>query len=191
MSATIPRSVFISYLPEPRNRRFNRQLQDLVERLHSINFTVFVDMACSESDFRQYGGKNRWKETHMQRAETVIVVCTPSFCKEDAALSSPGFRRKLMNMKSKIEIDCQMLRVIDQCRIVPVVMADASPSNCIPFFLKGLTYQRWPGEDLLYCVAGVPKFIPRPVQKIELRPRVINFPKAREWNPYDDESSDG
>ena len=185
INAVIPHSVFISYYPEPKNRVFNSCLQRLVDEVRSYGLTVYFDAACSGKELRQYGGKNRWKEVFMQKADTIVLICTPKLFKEDLSLSNPNKQRRLF-ATSNIHVDLRLLRSIAMHRIIPVLLGDESAANCIPFYFKGQNFQRWPSEDFMYCIARVPKYEPRPVLKKKiLRPKVINYPQARNWNPFD------
>lgn len=192
-------SVYISYYPEANrnflsfsNRKFRQQLTDLANLLRGQRYTVFFDEFCSKKEIRRYGGLNGWKEYHIQRAENILVVCTPKYLEEDTILSSPELRQRITN--SPLDVDSKLLRDVaygpKHERLIPLVLdRDRNQlRNCIPIWLSSPAHL-WPSgrNRLIRCIEGIPEYqLPEPPkQRIVLKPQVIDFPEAYNHNPRD------
>jgi len=190
-------SVYISYYPEANrnffsNRKFRQQLTDLANLLRGQRYTVFFDEFCSKKEIRRYGGLNGWKEYHIQRAENILVVCTPKYLEEDTILSSPELRQRITN--SPLDVDSKLLRDVaygpKHERLIPLVLDRDRDQlrNCIPIWLSSPAHL-WPSgrNRLIRCIEGIPEYqLPEPPkQRIILKPQVIDFPEAYNHNPRD------
>lgn len=159
-----------------------KQLDDLTRYLMEHDYTVYYDKYCS-TEIQQYGGINFWKEAHIRKAETILVICTPEYYEDDEnALMERG--------SSKIEVDRKLLRSIaysNKCdRLIPVLLDEyKNVRNCIPTFVQPFAPHFWPSkkQDLMFSIARVAKFqlpeIPDHEKKV-LKPIVIQIPQRKE-----------
>ena len=185
---TIQRNtVFISYYPE--SKKHKQQVAALVQQLKAQGYIVFFDELCKR-DIKKNGGLTRWKERCIEVAENIVVVCSPKYYREDLELSNSYSRPKLS--KLKVAVDTHLLRNLAYSggcgRLIPVVMGRDNPNVCTPIWLQSVMIHHWPSQklDLLHFIAGVPKFqMPPVVERIVLKPKVIDFPEAYKWDPYD------
>ncbi len=184
------RSVYISYHPDENPER-KRLIDQLANRLRSQGYTVFYDKYC-ETDI-QHQTQNGWKEWAIAQSKSIVVVCTRKYCKDDAKFSSPWARLR----DNKLAVDSQLLRTFsyggtreDSSRLIPVVLDNDSPADCLPVWLKAYRCYHWPdteNDDLLYCIKGVPKYVLPPLQRKKIvRPRKIYFADAPRWNCHDE-----
>ena len=190
MTRHTPNSVFISYYPE--SRKHNSKVASLAKQLQVQGHTVYFDDFCKK-DIKRCRGINQWKEWAIQRSETIVVVCSPKYREEDYLLTDPDRQRR--PKKPQIEVDCSLLRTIHynpqfESRLIPVILDQHNhvANQCLPVWLQGFTLHRWPtgAQDLVYSIAGKPRYeLPPVTERIDIKPIVINFPKAYQWNPYD------
>lgn len=164
-------------------------MKKLATYIQQKGFTVLFDDFC-KSEIKRHGGIDRWKERCIEKAENIIVVCTPKYYNEDQMLSDPNTRVQ----RPQINVDSVLLRGIafshNRSRLIPVLLDRNRELDCVPTWIAAFTTHHWPAgkEDLLYCIADVPKYqAPEPVERIVLRPREINFPEVYNHNPYDEE----
>ena len=177
-------TVFISYYPlcGDAGQKQSKQLEDLTNYLRQYGYTVYYDKFF-KVQIQQYGGVNLWKEAHISKSETILVICTPEFYQDD--------EKALMEReRSKIEVDRKMLRSIaysNKCdRLIPVLLDEyKNVRNCIPTFLQPFALHFWPSkkQDLMYCIGRVAKYqlpeIPAHEKKV-LKPIVIQVPRRKE-----------
>ena len=189
-SPTTPQTVFVSYYPE--SKKHKQQVAGLVQQLKAQGYVVFFDELCKK-DIKKSGGLTRWKEWCIHVADNIVVVCSPKYYREDLELSNFTCR-KLKLSKLQVAVDTHLLRNLAYTggceRLIPVVVGRDDPNVCTPLWLQSHLIHRWPVDkvDLLRFIAGIPRFeMPPVVRRIELKPRVIDFPEAYDWNPYDEE----
>lgn len=186
-------SVYISYCPEVgvSGDRFKQKLTALANLLIGQRYPVYFDEFCSEKEIRRQGGLKGWKEYHILQAENILVVCTPKYLEELDILSNPDLRQQIPN--SPLDVDSKLLRDVAYGpkpeRLIPLVLdRDRNQlRNCIPVWLSSRVHL-WPSgqEHLIRCIEGVPEYqLPKPRQRIELKPMPINFPEAYKHNPRD------
>jgi hypothetical protein len=181
-SQFVPKSIFISHYPCPKDGEQAKQLDDLTTYLRQYDYTVYYDKYCAR-DIQQCGGINLWKEKHIRRAETILVICTPEYFEDDEnALMERGH--------SKIEVDRKLLRSIaysnNSERLIPVLLDEfKNVRNCIPTFIQPFALHFWPSkkQDLVYAIAKMAKYqlpeIPAHERKV-LKPIVIQVPRRKE-----------
>lgn len=181
---------FISYYPE--SKKHKQQVASLVQQLRAQGYTVFFDELCKQ-DIKKSGGLTRWKESCIHSADNIVVVCSPKYYREDEELSNVYAPRRKLS-KRHVAVDTHLLRDIAYSggcgRLIPVVVGRDDPRTCTPLWLQSHVIHRWPHDkvDLLRFITGTPKYeLPPVVKKIDLKPLVINFPEAYDWDPYDEE----
>ena len=126
-----PKSIFISHYPCPKDGEQARHLDELTEYLRSYGYTVYYDKYF-DREIQQCGGVGLWKEKHIRKAETILVICTPEYFEDDENATMKGGY-------SKIEVDRKLLRSIAyscKCdRLIPVLLDEfKNVRNCIPTF---------------------------------------------------------
>lgn len=178
----MPKSVFISHYPCPRDGEQAKQLDDLTKYLRQYDYTVYYDKYCAR-DIQQCGGINLWKEKHIRKAETILVICTPEYFEDDEnALMDRG--------DSKIPVDRKLLRSIAYSnkseRLIPVLLDEfKNVRNCIPSFVQPFALHFWPSkdQDLMFSIAKMAKYqlpeIPAHERKV-LKPIVIPVSQRKE-----------
>ena len=178
-----PKSVFISHYPCPKNSEQARHLDELTEYLRSYGYTVYYDKYF-DREIQQCGGVSLWKEKHIRKAETILVICTPEYFEDDENATMKGGY-------SKIEVDRKLLRSIAyscECdRLIPVLLDEfKNMRNCIPIFVHPFALHFWPSkkQDLLFSIAKMAKYqlpeIPAHERKV-LKPIVIKVPRRKEF----------
>lgn len=180
-------SVFISFCPVTglRHRKFNKQLCRLAEFLQNQGYTLYFEPN-SQAQIRRLGGVANWKEACIKRSKNILVVCTPEYFAEDARDSEDPAHKST----SRIAVDCHLLRQLayggEDSRIIPVMLDCCRPSgSCeVPMWLQPLVRHSWPSgqRDLDLCLRDQPRYVlkkPDPSQRIEIKPIVIDFPRAR------------
>ena len=178
----MPKSVYISYYPCPRDGEQAKQLDNLTSFLRQFGYTVYYDKYCTR-DIQQCGGLGLWQEKHIRKAETILVICTPEYYEDDEhALMTRG--------ASKIPVDRKLLRSIS-CgnkseRLIPVLLDEfTNVRNCIPSFMQPFALHFWPSkdEDLMFSIAKKAKYqlpeVPAHERKV-LKPIVIQVPRRKE-----------
>ena len=177
-----PESVFISHYPCPKDGEQARQLEELTQYLRLYGYTVYYDKYYA-TEIQQCGGINLWKEKHIRKAETILVICTPEYFEDDEnALMERGH--------SKIEVDRKLLRDISYSprsdRLIPVLLDQfKNVRNCVPTFVQQFALHFWPSKklDLQYSIAKMAKYqlpeIPAHKKRV-LKPTVIQVPPRKE-----------
>lgn len=186
-SNSIPRSVYISSVPD---RAHKREVANMMRTLTDAGFEVYSTDTCRRGLRALMRGADYWREQCILKAESIVVVCTKKYFKEDQMLATEGTR-------SSISVDRYLLRHIiyqgGSRRVVPVVMERSSTSSrceqgIVPLWLEPLARFHWPEQEmqLLRSLASVPEYEkPRVEQKIHLKPIQINFPEASNWSIED------
>lgn len=158
-------------------------------------YTVYFKPFC-EHEIRRFGGVNNWKEFYIQKCENIVVVCTPSYCNEDSKWISNSHRPQGMattSKPSKIEVDSRLLRQLaysasERERLMPILLDCKNETDCVPIWLQSAQMHRFPSGkiDFLYCLKREPRFVVDdidPSEIIEIKPKVIKFPKHKKHNP--------
>ena len=178
----MPKSVYISYYPCPKDGKQVKQLDNLTNFLRQYDYTVYYDKYCA-TDIQQCGGLCLWQEKHIRKAETILVICTPEYYEDDEnALMDRG--------ASKIPVDRKLLRSIAYGnrseRLIPVLLDEfKNVRNCIPSFVQPFALHFWPSkdEDLMFSIAKKAKYqlpeVPAHERKV-LKPIVIQVPRRKE-----------
>ena len=177
----VPKSIFISHYPKESDQTM-KQLDDLTRYLMEHNYTVYYDKYCA-TQIQSCGGIDIWKEVHIRKAETILVICTPAYYEDD--------ERALMKGEiSKIAVDRKLLRSIaysNKCdRLIPVLLDEyKNVRHCIPTFVQPFAPHFWPSkkQDLMFSIAKMAKFeLPKipDYEKIVLKPIVIKVPRRKE-----------
>ncbi len=185
-----PKTVYISYAFGSIPSKTKSSINKLAEFLHSQTFKVYYEPHCQE-EIQNMGGLNAWKEYCIQRSENIIVICTPTYQREDSKhLPSQS---SLSTKPSKISVDSRLLRLLayshastEKARLLPVVLDSkkAKITECVPIWLQSSQQHCWPSgkTDLLYALMKQPKYKlekPRPEDLIIVKPTVIGLPKHR------------
>ena len=192
----IPKTVYISYLSEPGIFGIKPTLSKLAEMIRHQGYTVYFKPFC-DLEIRRFGGVNNWKEFYIQRSENIVVVCTPNYCQEDCkwVLNSHSPRgMDLTSKPSKIEVDSRLLRqlaysVSERERLMPVLLDCKNDSDCVPVWLQSAQVHQFPSGkiDFLFSLKREPRLVVAdidPSDIIEIKPKVIKFPKRRTHNPH-------
>lgn len=189
LSPIKPNTVFISYYPE--SAEHTHHVASLAQQLKAQGYFVSFDEFC-KTEISKSGGLTRWKESCIQVAENIVVVCSPNYYREDLELSD--YNRMCRVSELHVAVDTHLLRPLAYTRsgerLIPVVMGEDDPEVCTPIWLWSHLIHRWPIDkrDLLRFIAGIPKFkLPPIVERITLRPTIIDFPEAYDWDVYDEE----
>ena len=181
----VPKSVYISHYPCPRDGKQAKQLDDLTSYLRQHSYNVYYDKYCA-TDIQQCGGLSLWQEKHIRKAETILVICTPEYFEDDEnALMDRG--------TSKIPVDRKLLRSIAYSnkseRLIPVLLDEfKNVRNCIPSFVQPFALHFWPSkdEDLKFAIAKMAKYqLPEiPPHEIKVvKSIVIQVPRRKELRP--------
>ena len=181
-STSLPRTVYISYMPD---RAHKREVAQMTRLLAEAGFEVYSTEP-GLSVIRSLGkGADYWKEQCILKAENILVICSKKYYKEDHRLATEG-------SKSPIAVDRYLLRhlVYHGCsrRVIPVVTGVTSYSSCegiVPQWMMPLARFHWPEQkmQLLRSLESMPEYEkPRVEQKIQVKPIQINFPEASNWN---------
>ena len=182
-----PKTVYISYVSESGFSKTTNAVNKLADFICRYGFRVHYK-PYSEKEIRQMGGVNEWKEHCIQTSETIVVVCTPAYFREDKkCLSSQAPQ---LTKPSKLCVDSRLLRTLaysssERKRLIPVVLDSKKPLNwteCVPIWMQSSQFFNWPSrrEDLAYSLVGEPKYVippPPPGKIIVVKPKVIGFPK--------------
>ena len=186
-SSPIPRSIYISFLPD---RAHKKAVTDMTSLMTDAGFVVYSAESCKRGLRALVKGADYWREQCIIKAESVVVVCTKKYFREDQRLAQEGGG----GSRSPITVDRYLLRHMayhgSARRIVPVVV-ETSSSSCegvVPVWAGPLTCFRWPEQkmELLRGLASVPGYEkPRVEQRIHLKPIQINFPEASNWSIED------
>lgn len=182
------RSVYISYLSDSGiHKTTNALIGKLAEFIHHQRFRVHYKPFC-EKEIQRMGGVNEWKEHCIQTSETIIVVCTPAYVREDSKClsSQPSHSTK----PSKLCVDSRLLRILaytpsERKRLIPVTLdskKSRSLTECIPIWMQSSQLHSWPSEKeaLVYSLEEKPQYViatPRPEDIIVVKSKVIGFPK--------------
>ena len=178
----VPKSIYISHYPCPRDGKQAKQLDDLTNHLRQHGYSVYYDKYC-DRDIQQCGGLGLWQEKHIRKAETILVICTPEYFEDD--------ENALMNgSDSKIPVDRKLLRSISignkSERLIPVLLDEfKNMRNCIPSFVQPFALHFWPSKDkdLMLAIAKKPKYqLPEiPPDEIKVvESIVIQVPRRKE-----------
>ncbi|KAL5510438.1 hypothetical protein EMCRGX_G005980 [Ephydatia muelleri] len=184
-SSPMPRSVYISHLPD---RAHKRAVADMTRHLTEAGFEAYSAESCRKGLRALMKGADYWREQCITKAESIVIVCTRKYFREDQRLALEGG-----GSRSPIGVDRYLLRHIayhgGSRRIVPVVVEMASScEDVVPVWAGPLACFRWPEQkmELLRSLASVPQYEkPRVEQKIHLKPIQINFPEASNWSIED------
>ncbi len=154
---------------------FNSHLRKFADFIQNQGFTLHFEPYC-RSQIR--GDIGLWKEACIKKSKNIIVICTPEYFIEDSKAFNDSKKSH-----SKLEIDGRLLRQIayskQNDRITPVVLDSKRPSrNEVPFWLAPLVTYSWPSgqENLVLCLDGQPRYKLPKVDRIVIKPIVINFP---------------
>ena len=178
----MPKSVYISHYPCPKDGKQAKQLDDLTTHLRQYGYNIYYDKYCTR-DIQQCGGLCLWQEKHIRKAETILVICTPEYFEDDENALMKG-------SDSKIPVDRKLLRSISignrSERLIPVLLDEfKNVRNCIPTFVQPFALHFWPSKDkdLMLAIAKKPKYqLPEiPPDEIKVvESLVIQVPRRRE-----------
>lgn len=163
-----PRRVFISYSHD--SAEHDERVLGLANQLRAEGIDAWID----QFEQSPAEGWQRWMQRQIERADFVIMICTPVYKQRFEGNADPGQGRAVSWKGQLIQ---QLLHDAGgrNQHIVPVVFDDVFASHgdgVIPLSLRSYTFYRLPsGHDALYRrFTSQPAIVPAPVGQVRAMP---------------------
>lgn len=161
-----PRRVFVSYSHDSAGHA--EQVRALADRLRREGLDAWID----QYEPHPAEGWPRWMRAQLERAEVILVVCTPTYRRRFDGEEEPG-RGKGVAWEGMLTAQMLYEAQGKNRRIIPVLF-DGDGEDAIPLALQPYTHYRLPAAyDALYRrLTNQPDIVPPTIGPLRtLRPR--------------------